>query len=63
MPLFEVAFVEKLENAEVLVYGPEPVIAETRDAAIVLATKRAVENDVLPEVSLEKFEVLVRPFA
>lgn len=65
MPMFEVAIIEKpTKNAsedgavDKLVFGPKAVIAASKEAAIVAATK-SYEGTAEPA----RMEVLVRPFA
>lgn len=64
MPLFEVAIIEQpeeikgeKEGKEKLVFGPEPMLAKSPEAAGFQAVR-----DLDEEVDLDRMEVLVRPF-
>lgn len=74
MPLFEVAILDgksAVSGPERLVFGPKVVVADNRDAAIVVAVvkalleegARSVQPSLGSAVSNGHIEVLVRPFA
>lgn len=69
MPLFEVAILEKPTKKEVeegtgkerLVFGPKAVVAHDGQSAAIAAV---LDGEGVPkDVSRERMEVLVRPFA